>query len=90
MLELHTHDVPEAYRSLLPFLLVPAPWEQKGSIPGLVALLRAFLVRDAPQMAAQGQHVNVLAIVQQKLIPSRLNDSWGFELLQAVFSHVSP
>jgi exportin-2 (importin alpha re-exporter) len=88
MLEAHTTDVPSAYRSLVPFLLVPAPWQQKGSIPGLVKLLTAFIARDAPNMVAQGQHTNVLAIVQQRLIPSKVNDAWGFELLQAVFQYV--
>ncbi|KAJ8473968.1 hypothetical protein ONZ45_g16104 [Pleurotus djamor] len=84
MLELHTKDVPTEYRSLLPFLLTPAIWMQKGSVPGLVKLLRAFLSRDAPQMAAQGQLASVLAVTQQRLIPSKVNDVWGFELLQAV------
>jgi len=54
MLELHTADVPTDYRGLLPFLLQPAIWQQKGSIPGLVKLLKAFLARDAQQMVAAG------------------------------------
>lgn len=90
MLELHHDAVPEQYRSLLPFLLTPAIWQQKGSIPGLVKLLQAFLSRDAAQMVAQGQYTAVLAVVQQRLIPSKLNDSWGFELLQSVVRHIPP
>ena len=54
MLSLHTTAVPTEYRALLPFLLIPACWQQKGSIPGLVKLLRPFSARDA-----------MLAIVQQ-------------------------
>ncbi|GLB42771.1 putative importin alpha re-exporter [Lyophyllum shimeji] len=90
MLELHKAEVPEQYRSLLPFLLTPAIWQQKGSIPGLVKLLRAFLARDSTQMTAAGQVASVLAVVQQRLIPSRVNDAWGFELLQSVVRHVKP
>ncbi|KAG5652934.1 hypothetical protein H0H81_003010 [Sphagnurus paluster] len=90
MLELHTADVPEQYRSLLPFLLTPAVWQQKGSIPGLVKLLKAFLARDSAQMLPAGQVASVLAVVQQRLIPSKANDSWGFELLQSVVLHVKP
>ena len=90
MLELHNKDVPTEYRSLLPFLLTPAVWQQKGSIPGLVKLLRAFIARDAPQMVAGGQMASVLAVVQQRLIPSKVNDAWGFELLQSVVLHVKP
>ncbi|GBE78774.1 Importin-alpha re-exporter [Sparassis crispa] len=90
MLDLHTDDVPVAYRSLVPFLLTPASWQQKGSIPGLVKLLKVFLSRDTKQMVSSGQYTAVLAVVQQRLIPSKLNDAWGFELLQAVVQHVPP
>ncbi|KAI0366303.1 Cse1-domain-containing protein [Pilatotrama ljubarskyi] len=88
MLDLHSGDVPPEYRSLLPFLLTPASWTQKGSIPGLVKLLKAFLARDAPAMVAAGQLTQVLGVVQQRLIPSKINDGWGFELLQAVVQYV--
>ncbi|KAI0283530.1 CAS/CSE protein [Russula brevipes] len=87
MLTLHK-GVPVEYRTLLPFLLTPAIWAQKGSIPGLVALLRAFLARDAAAMVETNQHIPVLGIVQQRLIPSKANDGWGFELLQSVVQHV--
>jgi exportin-2 (importin alpha re-exporter) len=90
MLELHTTEVPVQYWSLLPLLLTPAIWQQKGSIPGLVKLLKAFLARDSASMLAAGQVASVLAVVQQRLIPSKLNDVWGFELLQSVVQNVKP
>lgn len=90
MLELHTAEVPAEYRSLLPFLLTPAIWQQKGSIPGLVKLLKAFLSRDSKHMVTAGQFTSVLAVVQQRLIPSKLNDAWGFELLQSVVQNIPP
>jgi len=91
MLELHRGgQVPDAYRSLLPFLLTPAMWQQKGSIPGLVRLLKAFLSLDSAQMFAAGQVASVLAVVQQRLIPSKANDEWGFNLLQSVITNVNP
>jgi len=90
MLSLHSGDVPAQYRPLLPLLFTPATWQQKGSIPGLVKLLKAFLARDSIQMMAAGQIANVLAVVQQRLIPSKLNDVWGFELLQGVVMFVRP
>lgn len=90
MLELHHGDVPADYRSILPFLLQPASWAQKGSIPGLVRLLKAFLKRDGAQMASSGQFTSILAVVQQKLIPSKINDAWGFELLQSVLQNIPP
>jgi exportin-2 (importin alpha re-exporter) len=87
MLTLH-RGVPVDYRALLPFLLTPAMWSQKGSIPGLVALLRAFLARDAAAMVEANQHTPVLGIVQQRLVPSKVNDGWGFELLQSAVLYV--
>ena len=88
MLELHHGEIPADYRSLLPFLLQPSSWAQKGSIPGLVRLLKAFLRRDGAQLASTGQFTSVLAVVQQKLIPSKINDTWGFELLEAVVQYI--
>ena len=44
MLSLHNTGVPTEYRVLLPFLLTPTCWRQKGSIPGIVKLLRAFWI----------------------------------------------
>lgn len=91
MLDLHsTGEVPPEYQNLLPFLFTPAIWQQKGSIPGLVKLLKTFLGRDAPQMFAAGQIASVLAVVQQRLIPSKVNDAWGFELIQSVVFNVKP
>ncbi|KAJ6591750.1 CAS/CSE protein [Mycena vulgaris] len=90
MLSLHSGDVPAQYRPLLPLLFTPASWQQKGSIPGLVKLLKAFLARDSIQMMASNQIASVLAVVQQRLIPSKLNDVWGFELLQGVVMFVRP
>ncbi|KAF7309671.1 Importin N-terminal domain-containing protein [Mycena indigotica] len=89
MLALHS-TVPDQYRSLLPVVFTPAPWQQKGSIPGLVRLIKVFLERDNAQMIASGQIGNVLAIVQQRLIPSKLNDVWGFDLVQGVIQNVPP
>ncbi|PFH53505.1 hypothetical protein AMATHDRAFT_54636 [Amanita thiersii Skay4041] len=90
---LESHDpatLPPEYSTLLPFLLTPVVWQQKGSIPGLVRLLRAFLARDANNMLARGQVASVLAVIQQRLIPSKMNDVWGFELLHAVVLYINP
>ncbi|KAF9242294.1 armadillo-type protein [Melanogaster broomeanus] len=90
MLTFHTTGVPSEYRSLLPFLLTPACWQQKGSIPGLVKLLKAFLARDTAELINTGRIETVLAIIQQRLIPSKINDVWGFELLHGVVQSVPP
>ncbi|KAF8148458.1 importin alpha re-exporter [Crassisporium funariophilum] len=89
MLDLHSPgQVPAEYRSILTFLLTPTSWMQKGSVPGLVRLLKTFISRDSAQMAASGQIPSALAVVQQRLIPSKNNDGWGFEIIQSVVSNV--
>ncbi|KAF8329082.1 Cse1-domain-containing protein [Cantharellus anzutake] len=89
MLELHTGTIPPNYGAFLPLLLTPVPWQQKGSIPALVRLLRAYLVKDAASIVRNGQLMAILAVIQQRLIPSKMNDSYGFELLQTVIVNIS-
>ena len=84
MLELHTGAIPPNYGVFLPLLLTPIPWQQKGSIPALVRLIKAYLSKDAPSIIRNGQLTSILAVIQQRLIPSKMNDVYGFELLQAV------
>lgn len=88
MLELHTASVPSAYGALLPLLVTPLVWQQKGSVPALVRLIKAYLAKDAKNIVANGQLQSILAVVQQRLIPSKLNDLFGFELLEAVVIYV--
>jgi len=90
MLETHKDTLPEAYRSLLPLLLTPPVWTQRGSIPALVRLINAFLAKDAARMEAEGQLKTVIAIIQQRLVPSKLNDQYGFELIQTMVEVLPP
>jgi exportin-2 (importin alpha re-exporter) len=53
-------------------------------------LLSSFLAKDSKQMVESGQFTTVLAVVQQRLIPSKLNDVWGMELLKGVVENVPP
>lgn len=71
-------------------LLTPALWQQKGSVPALVRLLKAFLSQDSSSMVSNNQIGPVLAVSQQRLIPSKVNDVWGIELLQSVVFNVNP
>ncbi|KAA1099321.1 importin-alpha export receptor, variant 2 [Puccinia graminis f. sp. tritici] len=90
MLELHTnHSEPlsDYYNDLLPPLLTPTLWELRGNVPALVRLLRAYLSAGAPRIVAENR-ISAMLGVFQKLIGSKLNDVYGFELLEALFEHV--
>ena len=88
LLELHQGAIPNDYRALLPFLLQSSSWQQKGTIPGLVRLLKAFLKRNGSEIAATGDYTKVLGIIQSVLIPYKTKDGWGFELLQSVLQYI--
>lgn len=90
MLEVHSVTLPDAYRSLLPVLLTPPVWQQKGNIPALTRLVSAFLRKDAARIEAEGQLKTIIAIIQQRLLPSKINDQYGFELMRAIVETVKP
>ena len=69
-------------------MVTRSAWQQKGSVPGLVKLLKAFLSHDAKSIVESGQITQVLGVIQQRLIPSKINDGWGFELLQSVVQYL--
>ncbi|CAO1631615.1 unnamed protein product [Parajaminaea phylloscopi] len=89
LLELHPagKGLPESYQSLLPSLLTPALWQSRGNVPALVRLMQAYLTKAAGSMVANNQIPAVLGIYQQ-LIASRINDEFGFELMQTIFETV--
>ncbi|CAG8598816.1 6838_t:CDS:10 [Acaulospora colombiana] len=82
LLELNQGAVPEFYKGVLTGILQPPPWQQKGSIPGLVRFIRAYLDKDAAGLLQSKQFETVLGVIQQRLIPSKLHDGWAFELLE--------
>jgi exportin-2 (importin alpha re-exporter) len=89
MLELHTNNsIPPLYDNLFPLLITPLVWQQKGSIPALVRLMKAYLAKDVSSIVANGHLPQILGVVQQRLIPSKLNDHHGVDLLEAIFTYV--
>ncbi|KAK4706174.1 exportin-2 (importin alpha re-exporter), partial [Phenoliferia sp. Uapishka_3] len=84
LLELHSSsEFPDAYKALLPPLLTPPLWEQKGNVPALVRLMRAFLARGAGAIVEANQLPPMFGIFQH-LIGSKANDQHGFELLESI------
>jgi exportin-2 (importin alpha re-exporter) len=79
--------LPAEYSQLLSVFLSPAVWESQGNVPALVKLLDSFLAVGSKDIVAKGQLVAFLG-VSQKLISSKLNDSFGFELLMSIFEYV--
>ncbi|KAI9015417.1 CAS/CSE protein [Hyaloraphidium curvatum] len=79
--------VPEDYLAMLPPLLTPALWEAGGNVPALVGLLSAYLEKGAAGIVQRNQLPPFLGIFQ-KLIASKVNDVYGFDLLSEIFWNV--
>ncbi|OCF31081.1 importin-alpha export receptor [Kwoniella heveanensis BCC8398] len=89
LLELHPPtSLPESYQALTGPLLSASLWEQRGNIPALVRIWKACLLRGAPTIVAAGQVQGLLGIFQ-RLVGSKINDVFAFELVQALYEFVS-
>jgi exportin-2 (importin alpha re-exporter) len=68
---------------------MPAMWETKGNVPALVRLLSSIIPRGAEYISKNNQIEPILGIFQ-KLISSKANESYGFDLLEAVIANFPP
>lgn len=80
-------EIPEHYRSLLNPLLQPTLWEMHGNIPALVRLLQAYLSHGSREIIESNQLAAFLGVFQ-KLVASRANDQFGFEMLTSIFRYI--
>lgn len=88
LLELHApNDLPNEYQALLGPLLSAQLWEQRGNVPALARLWKALLMRGASMIVANGQ-IEALLGIFQRLIGSKINDIYAFELVQAMYEFV--
>lgn len=77
----------EYYQSLIQPILTPSLWESRGNIPALSRLLSTLVSRGGEYIASHNLLEPVLVIFQ-KLIASRLNDGYGFDILESVLASV--
>ncbi|KAL1960042.1 hypothetical protein VTO42DRAFT_214 [Malbranchea cinnamomea] len=82
-------SLPEYYQNLIAPILVPAMWETKGNVPALVRLLTSIIPRGAEYITKNNQIEPILGIFQ-KLISSKANESYGFDLLETVIANFPP
>ncbi|KAL7424789.1 importin-alpha export receptor [Cryptotrichosporon argae] len=88
LLELHLPtDLPGEYQALLSPLLTAALWEQRGNVPALARIWKALLMRGASVVVANGQVQGLLGIFQ-RLIGSKINEVFAFEVVQALYEFV--
>ncbi|XP_045624076.1 exportin-2 isoform X1 [Procambarus clarkii] len=87
LLERQNSEVPEAYLSLLPFLVMPVLWERPGYVAPMVRLLQAYIEKAHVKVVQLGKLEAVLGVFN-KLNASKTNDHEGFYLLQCMLLHM--
>ncbi|GMM38770.1 importin-alpha export receptor [Saccharomycopsis crataegensis] len=81
----NNNTLPAFYKSLVKPMLSPTLWEYKGNIPGNTRLIIDMLEFDRSSF---NDDLPGLLGVFQKLISSKVNDSFGFDLLEIILIHV--
>lgn len=78
-----SQPLPAQIQPLVGPILAPPIWEQRGNVPALVRLLSAILPRASQDIVRNGQLDAVLGLFQ-KLVSTKVYESYGFDLLEAV------
>lgn len=75
--------LPSFYQSLLDPTLNPGLWAMRGNVPALVRFLSAVIPRGATEIIANNQLETLLGIFQ-RLISTKTNEVYAFEILESV------
>ncbi|KAG7194699.1 importin-alpha export receptor [Scheffersomyces spartinae] len=83
--------MPDSYKQLVKPLMSPTVWEFRGNIPGVTRLLIAILNQDSLVFTSdiEGSLVPLFGVFQ-KLASSKVNDIYGFELLETILLTIPP
>jgi exportin-2 (importin alpha re-exporter) len=82
-------SLPNYYQNLIAPILMPVMWESKGNIPALVRLLSSIIPRGSQFILENQQLVPILGIFQ-KLLSTKANEGFGFDLLESVVANFPP
>ncbi|KAF7717661.1 Importin alpha re-exporter [Penicillium ucsense] len=82
-------NLPTYYQELIAPILMPVMWESRGNIPALVRLLSSIIPRGSQYIIEHGQVEPILGIFQ-KLLSTKTNEGYGFDLLEAVVATFPP
>jgi len=75
----------DGYTSLFPPLLTPTLWERKSNVPALSRLIVAYLGKGAKDLVP---HLMGMLGVFQKLVSSKANELFAFDLLRAIVMYM--
>ncbi|CAH6720259.1 importin alpha re-exporter [[Candida] jaroonii] len=76
------NELPSQYKSFIKPLMSPNLWQYKGNIPGITRLLIAIIEYDYKVFSQE--FLTPLLGIFQKLIASKVNETYGFDLLESI------
>lgn len=79
--------LPQDFVGIVRPLMVPSLWEAKGNTPALVGLIEAILSRG-PETVVDTESFTPLLGVFQKLISSKKNDRYGYDILEQIYVYI--
>ena len=77
------------YKNLIPPILTPTLWAPKGNVPALVRLLTSIISRGS-SVIAQNNQIEIVLGIFQSLASTKINETYGFELLETVVANFPP
>lgn len=82
-------NLPTYYQELIAPILMPVMWDSRGNIPALARLLSSIIPRGAQYIAEHNQIEPILGIFQ-KLVSTKANEGYAFDLLETVVAAFPP
>ncbi|GMH45111.1 hypothetical protein BSKO_13068 [Bryopsis sp. KO-2023] len=86
LIELRPKPLPGVYMQIFPPMLNPVIWERHGNVPALARLIQAYLGKSAAQIV-EGNHLEAVLGVFQRLLSSKALDQHSFQVLEGVYAN---
>lgn len=81
--------LPDNFKTLIPPLLTPGPWETRGNVPGCARFLAAIIPKAKEAILAENRLEPVLGIFQ-RLVSGRKTELNAYDVLEAIVSTFPP
>jgi exportin-2 (importin alpha re-exporter) len=74
----------DAYKSLFPPLLSPLLWKQRGYVPALSDLFKAYIITGMTDII-EGKHLEAVLGIFQELLSVKVHEHFAFKLLNMLY-----
>jgi len=82
-----TEPLPQFFQTFFQPIVQPALWEFRGNTPALVSMIKSYISRGT-EFISQEPNLRAVLGVYSTLINSKLNDQFGFEIIESIFQFI--